>query len=94
MDTDADLTAVAKILAAKFATEITEGPVLFMGHGNPHKADGQYAKLQAELTKLNPNFFVGTVEGVSFEAGTTSIGGIITKLKTISPKPTKVTITP
>lgn len=94
LDTDADIKKIANILAAKFATEITKGPVLFMGHGTPHKADGQYSKLQAELTKINPNFFVGTVEGIGFEAGTTSIGGILTKLEAISPKPTKVTITP
>ena len=94
LDTDADLKAVAVVLADKFAAEVKEGPVCFMGHGTPHKADAQYLKLQTELHKINPNFFVGTVEGISFDAGKTSIGGIITKLNAISPKPTKVTITP
>ena len=94
LDTDADIKAVATIMANKFAQQVKEGPVCFMGHGTPHKADGQYLKLQTELQKINPNFFVGTVEGISFEAGKTSIGGIIAKLNAIAPKPTKVTITP
>lgn len=94
LDTDEDIKAVAEIVAEKFNVEITEGPVLFMGHGTPHSADAQYLKLEAELQKLNANFFVGTVEGIGFDNESTSIGGILTKLNTISPKPTKVTITP
>ncbi|NOU58374.1 sirohydrochlorin cobaltochelatase [Marinifilum caeruleilacunae] len=94
LDSDADIKKVAEILAAKFANEITEGPVLFMGHGTPHAADAQYLKLQSELQKLNANFFVGTVEGIGFDAGTTSIGGILAELDKLSPKANKVTITP
>ncbi|PXY02066.1 heme-binding protein [Marinifilum breve] len=94
LDSDADIKAVAEIMADKFATEITEGPVLFMGHGTPHAADAQYLKLQSELQKINANFFVGTVEGIGFDAGTTSIGGILAELDKLSPKATKVTITP
>nr|WP_320118688.1 sirohydrochlorin cobaltochelatase [uncultured Marinifilum sp.] len=94
LNSDDDIAAVAKIMAAKFANEVAAGPVLFMGHGTPHKADGQYAKLEAELKKIDENFFVGTVEGIGFEAGTTSIGGILTKINAISPKPASVTITP
>lgn len=94
LDTDADIEAVAQVMAAKFASQVAEGPVCFMGHGTPHSADAQYAKLQTALKAINTNFFVGTVEGISFEAGTTSIDGIISSLNTISPKPTKVTITP
>ncbi len=94
LDTDADIAAVAKIMANKFKTQVAEGPVCFMGHGTPHAADAKYLMMQAELQKINSNFFVGTVEGIGFEAGSTSIGGIISKLKEISPKPSRVTITP
>ena len=94
LDTDEDLKEVAKVLAEKFSVQVTEGPVLFMGHGTPHEADAKYLKLDAELKKLNPNFFVGTVEGIGFDNGTTSIGGIIEKLTAITPAVEKVTITP
>jgi sirohydrochlorin cobaltochelatase len=94
LDTDADIIAVAKILAEKFKTNITEGPVCFMGHGTPHHADDRYLKLETELKKINTNFFVGTVEGIGFNAGETSIGGIVNKLAALSIKPTKVTISP
>ncbi|MBN2166903.1 MAG: sirohydrochlorin cobaltochelatase [Marinilabiliaceae bacterium] len=94
LDSETDIKAVAKVMAAKFTTQITEGPVCFMGHGTPHMADSQYIKLQNALQAINPNFFVGTVEGIGFEAETTSIGNIIKSLNAISPKPNKVTITP
>ncbi|PKQ60627.1 hypothetical protein BZG02_18735 [Labilibaculum filiforme] len=94
LDTDADIQKVAEIIAKKFSSELTEGPVLLMGHGTPHAADAQYLKLQAELRKLNSNFYVGTVEGIGFNAGTTSIGALITELNKLTPKATKVTITP
>ena len=62
--------------------------------GTPHASDGQYVKFEAKLKALNPNFYVGTVEGTAFEAGESSIGGIITKLNALSVKPTTVTISP
>lgn len=94
LDTEADIAAVAKIMANKFKTQVAEGPVCFMGHGTPHAADAKYLKLQAELQNINSNFFVGTVEGIGFEAKKTSIDGIISNINALSPKPTKVTITP
>ncbi|WP_083631219.1 sirohydrochlorin cobaltochelatase [Labilibacter marinus] len=94
LDSDEDIKVVAKILANKFNDLVTMGPVLFMGHGTPHAADDRYLKLDAELKKLNANFFVGTVEGIGFDAGTTSIGAIVTKLQALTPQPTSVTITP
>ncbi len=100
LNSDADIKAVAQILAKKFEAQLAEGPVLFMGHGTPHKADGQYTKLQAELTKLNANFFVGTVEGIGFGEGENegkgplAIGSLVEEVNAITPKPTKVTITP
>jgi len=89
-----DIEAVAKILAGKFSAEIENGPVVFMGHGTPHKSDAKYGEIQNALQKINSNFFVGTVEGTGFEAGETSIDGIINKLSALSPKPTSVTISP
>lgn len=98
LNSDTDIKKVAQVLANQFATQVAEGPVLFMGHGTEHKADGQYSKLQTELSALNSNFFVGTVEGIGFGGeegnGPTSIGSLITKINAITPKPTKVTITP
>ncbi len=94
LDTDADLQAVAEVLNTKFANELADGPVLFMGHGTPHAADGQYAKFEAKLKTLNENFYVGTVEGTAFDAGESSIGAIITKLNALSVKPSSVTISP
>ncbi len=94
LTSDEDIKAVAQIMAQKFESAVAEGPVCFMGHGTPHAADAQYLKLQTELQKINSNFFVGTVEGTGFEAGRTSIGGIIKELAALTPKPSKVTITP
>ncbi len=94
LDSDEDLQAVAEVLNTKFATQLKEGPVLLMGHGTPHTADGQYVKFEAKLKALNENFYVGTVEGTAFDAGESSIGAIITKLNALSVKPTSVTISP
>ena len=59
LDSDADIKAVAEVLNTKFANELADGPVLFMGHGTPHElGDSKYAKLEAELKKLNENFYV------------------------------------
>jgi sirohydrochlorin cobaltochelatase len=95
LTSDADLTEVAKVLAKKFASQIEVGePVLLMGHGTPHKNDKKYVELEAELKNLYSKFFVGTVEGVAFEEGTSSIGGILTKLKALNLKSKNVTISP
>jgi sirohydrochlorin cobaltochelatase len=37
--------------------------VVFMGHGTYHPANVYYAALNYHLQKLDPNVFVGTVEG-------------------------------
>lgn len=95
LSSDEDVDAVAAIMAAEFATEVEAGqPVLFMGHGTPHEADAKYALLETALKAINENFYVGTVEGIGFEAGTTSIGSIVTKLQALETQPTEVTITP
>lgn len=66
-DPEADIPEVAKQLNALYATEAQQGTVAFMGHGNPDtydtfKANVRYTQLEEELQKLNPNYFVGTVD--------------------------------
>ena len=66
-DPDEDVPAVAAKLHALYADEAAQGVVAFMGHGNPDsydtfKANKRYQQLETELQKLNPNYFVGTVD--------------------------------
>ena len=90
-----DLVAVAKVLADKFAAQIKTGePVLLMGHGTPHQNDKKYAALEVELKKTYKKFYVGTVEGIGFDKGETSIDGIITKLGTLKLDSKNVSISP
>lgn len=62
-----DVPEVASRLNTLFGTEASQGVVAFMGHGNPDtydtfKANVRYTELEDELQKLNPSFFVGTVD--------------------------------
>lgn len=62
-----DVPEVASRLNTLFGGEASQGVVAFMGHGNPDtydtfKANVRYTELEDELQKLNPNFFVGTVD--------------------------------
>ena len=66
-DPDTDVPEVAKQLNAIYASEAAQGAVAFMGHGNPDsydtfKANVRYTQLEEALQKLNPNYFVGTVD--------------------------------
>lgn len=68
-DADEDVTAVAEALHAKCASEVAQGAVAFMGHGNPDsydtfKANVRYEQLQAALRKVSgsENYYVGTVD--------------------------------
>ena len=66
-DSIEDINEVAKQLNEKCKSEITDGVVAFMGHGNPDKYDTfkaniRYRQLETALQKLNPNYFVGTVD--------------------------------
>lgn len=95
LNSSEDLLAVAKVLADKFSAQVAAGePVLLMGHGTPHENDKKYAALEVELKKLYANFFVGTVEGIGFDKGETSIGGIITKLSALKLNSKNVIISP
>lgn len=62
-----DVTATAAALNTIYSAKAAEGVVAFMGHGNPdsydtYKANVRYNQLEEELQKLNPNYFVGTVD--------------------------------
>lgn len=66
-DSIEDINEVAKQLNEKCKSEISDGVVAFMGHGNPDKYDTfkaniRYRQLETALQKLNPNYFVGTVD--------------------------------
>ena len=66
-DPDTDIPEVAKQLNALYNSEVKQGVVAFMGHGNPDsydtfKANVRYTQLEEELQKLDPKYFVGTVD--------------------------------
>jgi len=66
-DTVKDVPAVAEELNNLYKDEAAQGVVAFMGHGNPDKYDTfkaniRYTQLEKALQKLNPNYFVGTVD--------------------------------
>ena len=66
-DPEVDVPEVAKQLNNLYKSEAQQGVVAFMGHGNPDsydtfKANVRYTQLEQELQKLNPNYFVGTVD--------------------------------
>ena len=99
LDSQEDLTEVAKILVDKFKTEITAGqPVCLMGHGTPeHENHNRYAQLEGELQKLAPMFFVGVVDKntvLSEEENAPLIDGVLPKLEGLNLVDKKVTITP
>ncbi len=89
-----DIRYIAQMLSAKFAQQAKQGPVCFMGHGTPHKADTMYTTLDTELKRINPNFFVGTVEGTAFDNGITSVDGLLNTIGAINEKPMQVTLSP
>ena len=62
-----DVTTAAVALNNIYSAKAQDGVVAFMGHGNPdsydtYKANIRYNQLEEELQKLNPNYFVGTVD--------------------------------
>ena len=62
--TSADVQKVAETIVKIIPKERKkEEAVVLMGHGTHHPADVYYAALNYHLQKLDPNVFVGTVEG-------------------------------
>ena len=62
-----DVELTAKALHAQYGSELRNGVVAFMGHGNPdsydsYKANVRYTELEEALQRINPNYFVGTVD--------------------------------
>ena len=62
-----DVVTTARVLDNIYKDSVANGVVAFMGHGNPdsydtYKANIRYDQLEEELQKLNPNYFVGTVD--------------------------------
>lgn len=62
-----DVEATAAALDAHYGAELKDGLVAFMGHGNPdsydsYKANVRYTELEEALQKINPKYYVGTVD--------------------------------
>ena len=64
MSTSEDVQRVAETFLKIIPPERREtDAVVFMGHGTYHPANVYYAALNYHVQKLDPNIFVGTVEG-------------------------------
>lgn len=64
LSASADLARVADIaLGMVPADRAPEDAVVFMGHGTHHPSDVAYDAMMYHLQKLDPNAFMGTVEG-------------------------------
>ena len=64
MATSEDVQRVAETFLKIIPSEHGEtDAVVFMGHGTHHPANVYYAALNYHVQKLDPNIFVGTVEG-------------------------------
>ena len=63
-----DVSALARKLHDIYAKDVESGKsVVFMGHGNPENVNyangnSRYVMLEDELQKINPNYFVSTVD--------------------------------
>lgn len=66
-DATTDVDAAAKALDSYYKNYAAEGVMAFMGHGNPdsydtYKANVRYTQLETALQKINPHYYVGTVD--------------------------------
>ena len=65
---EADVKKVAEELNKKYEATVKSGKIVaFMGHGNPEgmnygNGNSRYTMLEEELQKLNPNYYVATVD--------------------------------
>lgn len=68
LETEEDVTNVAKILHETYKSKVESNNIVtFMGHGNPENynygnGNSRYTMMEAELQKLNSNYFVATVD--------------------------------
>lgn len=84
-----DFTHVARILSETFTRQNRSKKAsctILMGHGTHHPANACYALLQTELSRLNPDIFLATVEG------SLSLQHLFAKLP--SPKGSSVVLAP
>jgi len=64
MATQADMVAIVTAIAGIVPKERKQSEaVVLMGHGTHHPANAFYAALMFQLQLIDPNLFVGTVEG-------------------------------
>ncbi|UZJ40188.1 sirohydrochlorin cobaltochelatase [Prosthecochloris sp. SCSIO W1101] len=64
MTTQEDMEKVVAAVRASIPEERSkEDAVLLMGHGTHHPSNALYAALMFQLQRVDPNIFVGTVEG-------------------------------
>jgi sirohydrochlorin cobaltochelatase len=81
-----DFERAAQALTDTYGEQGRDGAVVFVGHGTHHFADAAYSALQTALTRLSPNFFVGTIEGLpSYDDLLARLGA--TKLKKVTLAP-------
>jgi sirohydrochlorin cobaltochelatase len=74
-----DIEAVAQAVVSNIPKQRKPGEaVVLMGHGTPHPSNAFYAAMMFNLQKIDPNIYVGTVEG-SPEIG--DIQAMLTKNK-------------
>ena len=65
---ESDVKKVAQELNKKYSKYVAEGKIVaFMGHGNPEgmnygNGNSRYTMLEEEMQKLNPNYYVATVD--------------------------------
>ena len=64
LSSEKDIAQVVSAVLAHLPQERTpdEG-VVFMGHGSSHEGDRQYDAVYRELQKVDPNLFLGTMDG-------------------------------
>ncbi len=64
LSSQADMEAVAKAMVSNIPQDRKPvDAVVFMGHGTPHPSNAFYGALMFNLQRIDPNIFVGTVEG-------------------------------
>ncbi|MDR3279482.1 MAG: sirohydrochlorin cobaltochelatase [Synergistaceae bacterium] len=59
-----DFERMADAITATYEKEGKGEAVVLVGHGTHHFADSAYSALQMALWRKNPNFFIGTIEGI------------------------------
>ncbi|WP_444659349.1 sirohydrochlorin cobaltochelatase [Caproiciproducens sp. R2] len=89
LGSEADYAAAAKALWQEIGEAAGDDPVVLMGHGSPHKADGSYAKLEKQLRACSgKEIHIATVDG------SVAIADVIQKLNASARKRKRVLVLP